>query len=364
MKLFIGLMSGTSMDGIDAALLDVDTNRLLAGIIRPYSEDAKQQLQQVLGSVHTTAAVLSQLNTIIGREFAAAVLELLAHADKKACDIVAIGSHGQTICHDPYADIPYTVQLGCAHTIAELTGMTVVADFRTRDLVNGGQGAPFAPLYHQVLFAQIGEPLALVNIGGIANVSYISAQGHATGHDIGPGNCLLDAWIQLHCDKPYDANGAWAATGQVIIPLLQSLMNDPCFKRVAPKSLGKEYFSSAWLMQYLQPNYTPEDVQATLLALTAVTIAEDIKNSPVLVKQVAICGGGAHNKALQAALKQQLPQVNIQSTESLGIDPDFMEAMMFAWLADKTLSHIPLDLKAITGARKMAVLGAIYAAGL
>ena len=364
MKLFIGLMSGTSMDGIDAALVDVDTNTLLAGIIRPYSDQAKQWLYRVLKGEDMSPAVLSQLNTVIGREFAYAVQDLLARSKTSARDIVAIGSHGQTICHDSTADIPYTVQVGCAHTIAELTGIKVVADFRTRDLVNGGQGAPFAPIYHQVLFAQMGEPLALVNIGGISNVTYMSSKAYATGYDIGPGNCLMDAWIRLHRGLAYDANGEWAATGQVLMPLLSLLVDDPYFKRVPPKSLGKEYFSLDWLVPHVEQGYAPNDVQATLLALTALTIAEDIKNSPLPVKQVAICGGGAHNTALLAELKKQLPDLTIDSTTILGINPDFMEAMMFAWLAHKTLSEVPLDLSGITGAKKMAVLGAVYAAGI
>ncbi len=364
MKLFIGLMSGTSMDGIDAALVDVTTHTLVAGITRPYSDKAKQCLQDVLGRGHTSPMVLSQLNTLLGREFALAVHQLLSTTNITPQSVVAIGSHGQTICHDATAEIPYTVQLGCAHTIAELTGMVVVADFRTRDLVIGGQGAPFAPVYHQALFGACDFPLAVVNIGGIANVTYLAPGVEVNGYDVGPGNCLLDAWIQKHLSLAYDAGGAWAATGRVIMPLLSALLDDHYFKCSPPKSLGSEYFSSAWLTHCLQPEYAANDVQATLVALTATTIAEDIKKNHLQPQRVAFCGGGIHNIALQNALAKQLSGLHIGSTKTLGIDPDYMEAMMFAWLADKALSQTPLDLRQITGAKSLAVLGAIYAAGV
>ena len=364
MKLFIGLMSGTSMDGIDAALVDVDTNTLVAGLTRPYSNKVMQFLQHVLQQERINPAVLSQLNALLGREFAFAALQLLETANIASENVVAIGSHGQTICHDATADIPYTVQLGCAHTIAELTGLVVVADFRTRDLVIGGQGAPFAPIYHQALFAERELPLAIVNIGGIANVTYLAHDAGVCGYDVGPGNCLMDHWIHKNLGLAYDDRGGWAATGEVIMPMLRSLLDDPYFTLPPPKSLGKEYFSNDWLAKYLQPHYAAKDVQATLLALTATTITEDIKKRRIQPKRVAICGGGAHNNALQQVLRTQLPDLTIVGTEALGVDPDFMEAMMFAWLADKALSHTPLDLKKITGAKSLAIFGAIYAAGI
>ena len=364
MKLFIGLMSGTSMDGIDAALVDVNTNTLIAGITRPYSENARRCLQEVLTEPRTTSAALSQLNTLLGREFALTVHQLLKTTDIARQQVVAIGSHGQTIGHDASAEIPYTVQLGCAHTIAELTGITVVADFRTRDLVVGGQGAPFAPIYHQALFGERELPLAIVNIGGIANVTYLAHGVGVSGYDIGPGNCLMDAWIKKHLGLAYDAAGEWAATGKVIKPLLTALLADPYFKLPSPKSLGKEYFSDEWLTNCLQPDYSSHDVQATLLALTATTIAESIQQSHQQLRCLAICGGGAHNIMLQNELIKLLPDLQVGSTKIFGIDPDFIEAMMFAWLADKTLSQTPLDFTQITGAKNLAILGAIYAAGI
>ena len=363
MRLFIGLMSGTSMDGIDAALMDVDTNTLIAGITRPYSDSAKQRLNDVLTKEHSSPAIISQLNTLLGREFAEAALQVLAAANTPAEDVIAIGSHGQTICHDATAKIPYTVQLGCAHTIAELTGITVVADFRTRDIVVGGQGAPFAPIYHKALFSAHDLPLAVVNIGGIANVTYLTKDGSVSGYDVGPGNCLMDLWIQQHQGLAYDKSGAWAATGEIIPTLLADLLSDPCFKLPPPKSLGKEYFSTTWLGKSLRPDDAPNDIQATLLELTAQSIANEIKKRDITFKSMVLCGGGAHNTALQQALMRLQPALLIESTASCGFDPDFIEAMMFAWLADKTLLQIPLDLLQITGANRTAILGAIYAAG-
>ena len=362
MPFFIGLMSGTSMDGVDAALVDVSTHTLIAGITRPYSEAAEQLLQAILRGEQTGLYVLSQLNTVLGREFALAVHQVLEKARVSPEEIVAIGSHGQTICHDAEADIPYTVQLGCAHTIAELTGISVVADFRTRDIVLGGQGAPFAPLYHQALFASLGIPLAVVNVGGIANVTFISPGMGVRGYDTGPGNALMDLWAQKHLETPYDKNGAWGASGCVIEPLLSALLDDVYFHLPAPKSIDKAYFSEHWLSSFLRPSDASQDIQATLVALTAVTIAQAIKASECGLTRAVLCGGGVHNETLMNAIRAQLPDVQIDSTAAFGVNPDFLEAMMFAWFADKTLNNVPLDLTRITGAKHPAILGAIYPA--
>lgn len=360
MSIYIGLMSGTSMDGVDAALVDVDSHRCIAGITRPYRDEAKQFLEKVMSSDKIGLATLSQLNTVLGREFAAAVLALLETANYSAKDVVAIGSHGQTICHDATALIPYTVQLACPHTIAELTGIPVVADFRTRDLVIGGQGAPFAPLYHQVIFAQQQWPMAVVNIGGIANVTFLDKADVIRGYDTGPGNCLMDTWIQTHRHQSYDANGAWASSGRVIERLLQDCLSDSYFQQKPPKSLGKEYFSHVWLTSKLQKGDAPEDVQATLLALTAVTICDAIYQQTVQPLSVILCGGGVHNQALFQAIQQQMMTCPVLSSAQLGIDPDYIEAMLFAWFAQKTMQGEALGLMSLTGARKPVILGAIY----
>lgn len=364
MDLYIGLMSGTSMDGIDAALIDLSANHFIAGLTSPYSTETKQYLNNVVNGKLGGLEHICQLNTLLGRDFANAALELLTLAKVEASSVLAIGSHGQTVCHEATAAIPYTLQLGCAHTIAELTGITVVADFRTRDLVLGGQGAPFAPIYHQALFGNQAYPLAAVNIGGIANLSYMKTNEEVSGYDLGPGNCLMDSWVNKHLGYDYDHDGAWAATGQVIPQLLDALLKDPYFKRELPKSIGKEYFSMEWLTGHLQPDYTVADVQRTLLQLTAQTIAEGILAVDKLPQKVLVCGGGAHNSMLMKILAGLLPDMTVESTAAINIDPDFIEALMFAWFAEKCLSKKAVDLRSITGAKKAAILGAIYPAGI
>lgn len=360
MKLLIGLMSGTSMDGIDAALIDVDTNTLIKGVTRPYSGNVRRQLTHLMTNQTTTPATISQLNHLIGHEFAKAVHQLLDLAKVSHSDVVAIGSHGQTVCHDAFADIPYTLQLGCAHTIAVETKITVVADFRTRDLVLKGQGAPFAPIYHKALFETLNAPIAVVNIGGIANVTYLSQDGRVFGYDVGPGNCLMDAWVKKHTDNDFDADGAWAKMGVVNLALMKDLLSDPFFQLSPPKSIGKEYFSATWLEQYVQNEINPRDVQATLLALTAQCIANDIRMNKEGVERVLLCGGGVHNDALYQLLKQYLQGIDVDSTAVLGVDPDYIEAMMLAWLAEQTLNGRALDLTQITGAKNASILGAVY----
>ncbi|WED44225.1 anhydro-N-acetylmuramic acid kinase [Legionella cardiaca] len=352
------------MDGVDAALIDLERNQFIAGLTRPYSGIAKDFLNQVLSEESLTLKAVSQLNTLLGREFAQASLDLMEKTNISAAQIKAIGSHGQTLCHDATAEIPYTLQLGCPHTIAERTGVTVVADFRTRDLIVGGQGAPFAPIYHQALFKNHHFPLAVINIGGIANITYLADESTIYGYDIGPGNCLMDAWIKRHLGQDYDRNGDWANSGQIIEPLLESLLHDFYFKRELPKSIGKEYFSLFWLDKHLQSSYSAVDIQATLLMLTAHTIAEAVNKEQQRSQQVLICGGGAHNHALLHALKKLLPTTPVESTHAYGINPDFIEALMFAWLAEKTLNNIPLDMRQITGAKHLAILGTIYPAGI
>lgn len=360
MKPYIGLMSGTSMDGIDAALVDVTHHRLIAGLTYPYPQDIKTLLSNLTNHQLINIAQFHHLHRMIGEAFAEAAHALLEKQCLTHEDVEAIGSHGQTVFHDPYAPTPYTVQLGCPHTIAERTGITVVADFRTRDMVLGGQGAPFAPLYHDVLFNQYDKPLAVVNIGGIANITFLFREKSCVGYDVGPGNCLMDAWIQQHQHQSYDKDGEWAAQGQVIDRLLADCISDPFMQQAAPKSIGKEYFSLSWLEAYLNSNDKPADVQATLCQLTALCIAQTIQLQNSLPKYLFICGGGVHNQTLQRAITALLPHVDVQSSAAVGISPDYLEAQLFAWLAHQTLQQQPVNLKSITGAQKAALLGAIY----
>lgn len=359
MTLYIGLMSGTSMDGIDAALVEQPSNKLVHGLTRKYSEEVRTALARVLSEPLISLSELCQLNTLVGRDFASAVQQLLSESGYSSQDIVAIGSHGQTICHDTRAVVPYTLQIGCGHTISTLTGITVVADFRTRDVVNGGEGAPFAPLYHHELFKKNKEPVAIVNVGGIANITYLAQNQITRGWDVGPGNCLMDAWIKKNKAKCYDEEGKWAAEGDVIRPLLNNLLSDPFFKQSSPKSIGKEYFSLSWLNNYLENGYKAVDVQATLLFLTASAIAVSIQENPI-IRKLYLCGGGTHNLHLLNTLSSLLPKIKVTSVRDLGVNPDYLEAMMFAWLAAQTMHSIPVELSAITGSKGKAILGAIY----
>lgn len=360
MSLFIGLISGTSMDGIDAALINADTNTLLHGITMPYPDHIKNQLVAFDAAQSIPPKALLQLHSLLGQTFATAALELIQQTEYNLTDIEAIGSHGQTLYHAPDDDIPTTLQIACPHTIATKTNKTVVADFRTRDLALGGQGAPFAPYYHQVIFKNNDLPLAVVNIGGISNLTILSKDAPPLGYDTGPGNVLMDLWVKRNQNKTYDKNGAWAKTGEVSTELLDKLLADPFCKMQPPKSIDKGYYSKAWLSNHLKKSYKAEDVQATLLHFTAHTIADAFKNSAPFCKQLVLCGGGAHNQYLQEVLQQYLPETHITTTQTLGVSPDYLEAMMFAWFAQQTLNHHALDLTQITGARQPAVLGAIY----
>lgn len=356
----IGLMSGTSMDGIDCALVDAD-NTFVAGITYPYPDALKTRLNAICISELVRIDELMAVNTLIGQAFAKAVLLLLEQNKLSKDDIVAIGSHGQTIAHDAHAKIPYTVQLGCPHTIAQWSNIPVIADFRSRDIVVGGQGAPFAPWYHEQIFKHLPKPLAIVNIGGIANITYLSDES-TVGYDIGPGNCLMDGWIQTHLGKAYDENGQFAASGQPIPMLLKQLMNDAYFSRELPKSIGKEYFSPTWLAAKLNGQESAADVQATLLQLSAQSIQKAVHQLEKPVKTLIICGGGVHNQHLFACLKGLLAHVNVQSSAAYSVSPDYMEAMMMAWLARQSYEKMPIDMRAITGAQTKAFLGAYYPA--
>lgn len=360
MALYIGLMSGTSMDGIDAAVIDSVSNKLVCGLTKQYSKEVKQRIGELLDGSNLSLASFCQLDTLIGREFADAANELLSEAKLSANDICAIGSHGQTLCHDMTSSIPYTLQLGCAHTISSLTGITVVADFRTRDLVNGGEGAPFAPLYHQELLAEDHADVAVVNIGGIANITFINAHQPTQGWDVGPGNCLMDAWINKHQGTSYDGNGDWAKQGKLIDSLLEELLADPFMHSAAPKSIGKEYFSLTWLQSHLKSEYKPVDVQKTLVVLTARTIADTVMNFKNKLNELYLCGGGSHNSTLHYEIANLLPKISVKSTAEIGISPDYIEAMLFAWLAEKTINKKAVDLRAITGSKCLEILGAIY----
>jgi anhydro-N-acetylmuramic acid kinase len=356
-------MSGTSVDGIDAGLIDFTDNRirLLAFHYQAFPTTLKQQLQQIsLPNQPVFLEQLGRLDAQLGALFASAVQTLLEKAQIPATAVAAIGSHGQTIYHAPEGEFGFSLQIGDPNRIAQLTGVTTVCDFRRRDIAAGGQGAPLVPAFHQAAFAETDKVITVVNIGGIANISIIAGET-VSGFDTGPGNTLLDYWCTLNTGKQYDADGNWAGSGQVVPELLQHLLDDPYFSLLPPKSTGKEYFSPAWLELKLSSftHCTAEDIQATLCRLTADSIADCIIEHAADSQRILLCGGGVHNKLLVDVLQARLP-LPLASTAEYGIDPDHVEAIAFAWLARQTMNLRPGNIIGATGANAPVILGGIY----
>ena len=364
-QLFIGLMSGTSMDGIDAALVDFDGDGpvIMASHCRKYPPDLRQQLEDALQLADPRAADLSELDRLIGKNFAAASNTLLESAALSPDQVIAIGSHGQTIRHAPDAAEPYSLQLGSASVITTLTGIDTVADFRSTDIAAGGQGAPLVPAFHAAVFTDNSEDRVVVNIGGIANITILptAPERPVSGFDTGPGNTLMDTWIRRHQGQSLDTDGVWASSGSPDARLLAAMLQDAYFRASPPKSTGREYFNQAWLSSYLQgTDIEAVDVQATLCELTAVTIADAIELHAPTTRRVLVCGGGAHNTFLMQRLAINLPKMAVQSTQAVGIDPDWVEAAAFAWLAKQHLAGKPGNVPAVTGAREAVVLGSLF----
>jgi len=362
-SLYLGLMSGTSMDGVDAAVCSFGPRRctLHASRAHPYPDTLRAALLAAAERPETlNVDDLGTLDHQVGAVFAEAASALIGEAGLRAADISAIGSHGQTVRHRPAADYPFTVQIGDPNRIAEATGITTVADFRRRDMALGGQGAPLAPAFHQWLLA--GQPAAVVNIGGISNITIIGErETEALGFDTGPGNTLMDAWIRRHQAQAFDRDGSWAASGSVSDELLSPLRDDPHFSKSAPKSTGFEYFNLRWLdAQAGGRNLPAADVQATLAELTAASIADAVDTYAAQATAVYVCGGGVHNGYLMSRLGVRIPDRLIASTAEIGLHPDWVEAATFAWLAQRTLAGKPGNLPSVTGATAAAVLGAVY----
>lgn len=303
---------------------------------------------------------LGDLDYLVGELFAGAALGLLAANGLVPAAVRAIGSHGQTLRHRPRKPRPFTLQIGDPNIIAARTGIPVVADFRRRDMAHGGQGAPLVPAFHAAVFAAPGEHRAVLNLGGVANVTTLAPGQPVTGFDTGPANGLMDAWTRRHRGQPYDADGAWAASGQVCAALLEALCSHPFLALPPPKSTGPEDFTPAWLDALVAEagNPAPADVQATLCEFTAVTVAAALAADPP--QRLIVCGGGVHNRQLLARLAAQLPQTVITSSAAHGIDPDQVEAAAFAWLAARTVAGLPGNLPSVTGAASAAVLGATW----
>lgn len=365
---FIGLMSGTSMDGIDAALVGFSDAgmQLKATHQHPWPASLQQQLKALTRSPCISLHSFGQADSECGEQFALASLALLQKAGLASDQIEAIGSHGQTLYHSPDSSPAFTIQIGDPNQIAQLTGITTIADFRRRDIAAGGQGAPLVPAFHQAIFQQQDSVRVILNIGGISNITLLpDRQQPVIGFDTGPGNCLLDYWINKHSAQAYDEDGVWAASGSLHRLLLDALLEDDYFRQQPPKSTGTEYFSPHWLEHKLNrlPPISAADVQATLVALTANSIGDMIKRHAAGCNSVLVCGGGVHNDYLMQQIGEQLSGISVASTETAGVDPDWVEAQAFAWLARETLARRPGNLPSATGASQPVILGGIYPAG-
>ncbi|MCW9013023.1 MAG: anhydro-N-acetylmuramic acid kinase [Gammaproteobacteria bacterium] len=368
-ELYIGLMSGTSMDGIDAALVDLGSQpfNLICHHSHPLPPALKKKL---LTLAHNEAGIdldtLGEVDAELGELFAAATLALLKKSQHSASSIKAIGSHGQTIRHRPDIKYPFSLQIADANRIAYKTGISTVADFRRRDMAAGGEGAPLAPAFHKIFFRSNDESRGVLNIGGIANITYLPADdgGSCSGFDTGPGNILMDGWIQKHQGKSFDKNGQWAASAQADPELVAHFMNDRFISRIPPKSTGREHYNLQWLERQLQnfSDLSAAIVQASLCEFTAQSIRYAIETHTPDIKTLIICGGGAHNVQLMQLLKATMPDIHIASSDQYELPPDWIEAVAFAWLAKQTLTGQPGNLPDVTGALKPVILGAVYPA--
>lgn len=359
----MGLISGTSVDGIDTALVSFDDEyadaTLVHAISCAYSDDLRSDIETVVRAQSCPLSALSELDARIADAFAGAVKTMLEAAGVDPAEISAIGSHGQTLGHFPGSSPPSTLQVGDPNRIAKHTGIPVVADFRRADVATGGQGAPLAPLFHAALFGRATETRAVLNLGGIANLTLLRDDGSVTGFDVGPANTLLDLWADRNGHGPYDVRGAYAASGRPIAPLLSRLRRDPYLAQPPPKSTGREYFSGAWLDDLLgDDGGDPADVQATLTEFTASLVADALSRDTA---RLLVCGGGVHNDHLMARIAALATPIPVESTAAHGVNPDFVEAMLFAWLArERVHARSPRGLTDVTGGLAPAVLGGVW----
>lgn len=364
--LWLGLISGTSADGIDAAIVRFEPQlEVIASQTLPYPAALRER---VMALARNRASIAlddyGRLDVEVGECFATAALTVLRDSAITAANVTAIGSHGQTVCHRPMGPHPFTLQIGDPSVIAERTGIPTIADFRRADIAAGGQGAPLLPGLHAALFADPVIPRAILNLGGIANLTLLSPGRDVLGFDTGPANCLLDAWAARHLNAERDDNGAWARSGHVDETLLAHWLDDPYFHAPPPKSTGREVFNLDWLDARVPKQLAPADVQATLLLLSARSIAQAVRAHAHDTREVYACGGGVHNGAFMDVLRRELSNARLDTTAALGLDPDYVEAVGFAWLARTRLANAPGNLPTVTGARGARVLGAVYPAAL
>jgi anhydro-N-acetylmuramic acid kinase len=363
MGMYLGLISGTSMDAIDAALVDFDVAplRIIATSATQFEPDLKRRVAALIDNPdNVTLDEVGQIDVELGRAFARAALALMQSAGVSSGQVTAIGSHGQTLRHRPDLATPFTWQIGDPNTLTEMTGVTVVADFRRRDVAAGGQGAPLLPVFHDQVFRSDSEDRVIANLGGIANITILTRDASVTGFDTGPANRLLDAWISRHEGKEFDAGGTWAAAGQVDDTLLEDLLDEPYLRAAPPKSTGRELFNLPWLQSKLgADSRQPRDVQATLQQFTARSLADAVRRyAPGAA--LYVCGGGARNVNLLKAIAQLIAPQRVASTEALGLDPDFVEAVAFAWFAKRTLGGLTSSAGGVTGATGARILGGVF----
>lgn len=358
-ELYIGVMSGTSLDGIDVVACDIDKESCRLIHSYEYSFD-KELKREILNAIDTLIPIkkIGEIDTRLGEAYAYALEDFLERFNIPSKKVKAIGLHGQTLWHEPNSKYPFSMQLANASIITARIGICVVCDFRQKDIALGGQGAPFAPAFHRFLFSKLERSAAVLNIGGIANLTILGDK--EAGYDTGCGNTLLDSWIMQCRGEAYDKDGDFAKSGKVDTELLEKMLNDEYFKRTPPKSTGREYFNMSWLASYLPVFQTlkDEDVQATLLELSAKSIADEVKKASVDI--LIVCGGGVKNIYLMKRLQEMLPSIEVIPSDKLNVSSEFMEAMAFAWLAYKRIHKETVKLSHITGASRDSILGCIY----
>ncbi len=368
MALFIGCMSGTSLDGVDAVLAEFDSAhpaRVLGHAWEPYPDPLRRELMALNGRCEDELHRSSLAANAVARAYASVVERLLEGTATDRAALRAIGAHGQTVRHRPQAfdGNGYTVQLLNGALLAELTAVDVVCDFRSRDLAAGGQGAPLVPAFHRAVFGEPGVAVAVLNIGGIANLTLLPSSGEVLGFDTGPGNLLMDMWVERHIGQRFDAGGAWARSGRVQPALLRAMQAEPFFGQPAPRSTGRDLFDAAWLeaaLAHAEPDTRPEDVQATLAELTAWAVLDALDRQAPGTTRLGVCGGGACNDHLMARLRQGLPGSRVEPTDAWGIPADQVEALAFAWLGAAFFDRRAGNLPDVTGARGLRVLGALH----
>lgn len=368
-QLYIGLMSGTSMDGVDGVLIDLAPDaglRILQHAHAPYEATLRAELLALNLAGHDELHRAALAGNAVARAYAGVVSALLQRGGRAAHQIRAVGAHGQTVRHQPlsFDGVGYTSQLLNAALLAEHTGIDVVSDFRTRDLAAGGQGAPLVPAFHQAAFGNPERDIAVLNIGGIANITLLPAHGQVTGHDCGPGNVLLDLWSARHTGQPYDADGQWARGGACSEPLLAALMQDGYVRRTPPKSTGRDHYNAQWLDNMLADNsLSARDVQCTLTHFTAQAAGDALRRTLPSTMDLLVCGGGARNGFLMHCLRAALPRVRVVPIDAVSaLDPMHVESAAFAWLAKAFIERHPGNLPAVTGAAGLRVLGALHPA--